>query len=64
MQPYLYIARMCSDRKVGGPQRWRLEVGPLVSSWRGPHFKTRKSLGKNKIMVMGADRVRNQDRLC
>jgi hypothetical protein len=32
-----------------------------VEMKRRPHFKTCKSLGKNKYMVMGPGRIRNQD---
>jgi hypothetical protein len=40
-----------------------LPVCTTFSVRRRPHFKTRKSLGKNKNMVMGSDGARNQDLL-
>jgi hypothetical protein len=36
----------------------------LISLERRPHFKTCRSLGKNKIIVMGPNGTRNQDLLC
>jgi hypothetical protein len=36
-------------------------VRPLLSLKRRPHFKIRKSLGKNEYSVMGPDANRNQD---
>jgi hypothetical protein len=39
-------------------------VRPLPPPKRRPHFKTSKSLRKNKNMVMGPDGTRNQDLLC
>jgi hypothetical protein len=40
-----------------------LPVRAPFSVKRRPHFKTRKSLGKNKNVVMGTDGARNQDLL-
>jgi hypothetical protein len=43
---------------------WPLVVRPLPSMKRRPHFKTCKSLGKNKNTVMGPGGSWNQDLLC
>jgi hypothetical protein len=43
---------------------WPVVVRSLLSSNMRPHFKIRKSLGKNKNMVMGPDVIRNWDWLC
>jgi hypothetical protein len=40
---------------------WPVAVRPHISLKRRPHFKTRKSFGKNKNMVMVPDGTRNQD---
>jgi hypothetical protein len=39
-------------------------IRPLLSLKKRPHFKTFKSLGRNKNITMGTDATRNQDFLC
>jgi hypothetical protein len=53
----MYVCVQSSPPPVEG--EW-----PLLSSKRGPDFKTRKTLGKKKNMAIGPNRITNQDLLC
>jgi hypothetical protein len=64
---WLWVSEWVSEWPLESPQvegEWPVVVRALLSPNRRPHFKTRKSLWKNKNMVMGLNGTRNRDWLC
>jgi hypothetical protein len=55
------VVSECPVESLSVEGEWPVVMRPLLSSKRRPHFKTHKSLGKNKNMVMGPDGARNHD---